>query len=74
MTQKYSVEFPITGKQVPPPKKKCESDDEDDEEGEEEEDEKVSGREAHIPISILSPLTGAMLGYLSSMTYNFIID
>ena len=40
MTQKYSVEFPITGKQVPPPKKKCESDDEDDEEGEEEEDEK----------------------------------
>ena len=39
--QKYSVEFPITGKQVPPPKKRDESDDdEDDEEGEEEEDEK----------------------------------
>ena len=41
ISQKYSVEFPITGKQVPPPKKKDESDDdEDDEEGEEEEDEK----------------------------------
>ena len=42
ISQKYSVEFPITGKQVPPPKKKDESDDDDDdgEEGEEEEDEK----------------------------------
>ena len=41
ISQKYSVEFPITGRQVPPPKKKDESDDdEDDEEGEEEEDEK----------------------------------
>jgi len=41
ISQKYSIEFPITGKQVPPPKKKDESDDdEDDEEGEEEEDEK----------------------------------
>ena len=41
ISQKYSIEFPITGKQIPPPKKKDESDDdEDDEEGEEEEDEK----------------------------------
>ena len=43
ISQKYSVEFPITGKQVPPPKKTDESDDDDDdndEEGEEEEDEK----------------------------------
>ena len=36
---KYSIEFPITGKQVVPVKKKEESDD-DDEEDEEEEDEK----------------------------------
>ena len=40
ISQKYSVEFPITGRQVPPPKKKDESDDdENDEEGEEEEEE-----------------------------------
>ena len=39
---KYSVEFPITGKQEIPLKKKEESDD-DDEEGEEEEDEKEEG-------------------------------
>ena len=46
ISQKYSVEFPITGKQVPPPKKKDESDnDEDDEEGEEEEDEKEGKKE-----------------------------
>ena len=38
------------------------------------EGEKVSGRDARIPISILSPMTGAMLGYLSSITYHFIID
>ena len=38
---KYSVEFPITGKQEIPLKKKEESD--DDEEGEEEEDEKEEG-------------------------------
>ena len=30
ISQKYSVEFPITGKQVPPPKKKDESDDDED--------------------------------------------
>jgi len=41
INQKYCIEFPITGKQVPPPKKKDESSDgDDDEEGEEEEDEK----------------------------------
>ena len=46
ISQKYSIEFPITGKQVPPPKKKDESDDdEDDEEGEEEEDEKEGKKE-----------------------------
>ena len=46
ISQKYSVEFPITGKQIPPPKKKDESDDnEDDEEGEEEEDEKEGKKE-----------------------------
>ena len=37
---KYSIEFPITGKQTPPPKKKDEDSEDDDEEGEEEEDEK----------------------------------
>ena len=42
ISQKYSIDFPITGKQVPPPKKKDDSSDgeDDDEEGEEEEDEK----------------------------------
>ena len=40
---KYSVEFPITGKQVIPVKKKEESD--DDEEDEEEEDEKEEKKE-----------------------------
>ena len=40
---KYSVEFPITGKQVIPVKKKEESD--DDEEEEEEEDEKEEKKE-----------------------------
>ena len=46
ISQKYSIEFPITGKLVPPPKKKDESDDdEDDEEGEEEEDEKEGKKE-----------------------------
>ena len=39
ITIKYSIEFPITGKQIPPPKKKDDEED-DDEEGEEEEDEK----------------------------------
>ena len=38
LNMKYSIEFPITGKQVPPPKKKEEDSEED--EGEEEEDEK----------------------------------
>ena len=48
ISQKYSVEFPITGRQVPPPKKKDESDDdEDDEEGEEEEDEKEDKNNNH---------------------------
>ena len=41
---KYSIEFPITGKQVIPIKKKEESDD-DDEEEEEEEDEKEEKKE-----------------------------
>ena len=51
ISQKYSIEFPITGKQVPPPKKKDESDDdEDDEEGEEEEDEKEGKKENKIYI------------------------
>ena len=40
---KYSVEFPITGKQIVPVKKKEESD--DDEEEEEEEDEKEDKKE-----------------------------
>ena len=40
---KYSVEFPITGKQIVPVKKKEESD--DDEEDEEEEDEKEDKKE-----------------------------
>ena len=39
ITIKYSIDFPITGKQTPPPKKKDDEED-DDEEGEEEEDEK----------------------------------
>ena len=43
ISQKYSIEFPITGKQVPPPKKKDESD--YDEEGEEKEEEKESKKE-----------------------------
>ena len=41
-TSKYSIEFPITGKQVIPVSKKEESD--DDEEDEEEEDEKEEGK------------------------------
>ena len=40
ISMKYSIEFPITGKQIPPPKKKDEDSEDDDEEGEEEEDEK----------------------------------
>ncbi len=40
ISMKYSIEFPITGKQTPPPKKKDEDSEDDDEEGEEEEDEK----------------------------------
>ena len=42
-TSKYSIEFPITGKQVIPVSKKEESD--DDEEDEEEEDEKEEKKE-----------------------------
>ena len=42
-TSKYSIEFPITGKQVIPVSKKEESD--DDEEDEEEEDEKEEEKE-----------------------------
>ena len=45
ISQKYSVEFPITGKQIPPKKKDESDDNEDDEEGEEEEDEKESKKE-----------------------------
>ena len=45
ITQKYSVEFPITGKQIPPPKKKYdESESDDEEEEEEEEDEKENNK------------------------------
>ena len=40
ISMKYSIEFPITGKQTPPPKKKDEDSEDDDEEDEEEEDEK----------------------------------
>ena len=40
ISMKYSIEFPITGKQTPPPKKNDEDSEDDDEEGEEEEDEK----------------------------------
>ena len=43
ITQKYSVEFPITGKQIPPPKKKYDESESDDEE-EEEEDEKENNK------------------------------
>ena len=44
ITQKYSIEFPITGKQIPPPKKKDDESESDDEEGEEEEDEKENNK------------------------------
>ena len=39
ITLKYSIEFPITGKQTPPKKKVDDSDDEDEEEEEDEKDE-----------------------------------
>ena len=45
ISQKYSIEFPITGKQVPPPKKKDESDDDEGDEEGEEEDEKEGKKE-----------------------------